>query len=148
MSVLSLPRIHFTGFTDWSPCTGNNSSSMYLIGPVEPTLDGMTFAEFRTWLRARDPNLLQPHGSWNLYGDNAARFAETRINGAQLASGNVAASDPLLGKTVDLQGLIYSDGPAPARLVMTDPYTGGEATSQIFYQWIVVGVVDGPQEQR
>ena len=148
MSVLSRPRIHFFGYTDWSPCTGNNSSSTYLLGPVEPTLNGMTFAEFRQWIRSRDPNLLQPRGSWNLYGDNATRFADARITGGQLATGNAAPADPLLGQVVDLQGLVYSDGPAPARLVMTDPYTGGEATSQIFYQWIVVGVVDGPMEKR
>lgn len=148
MSILSLPRINFIGFTDWSPCTGNNASSIYLIGPVEPALNGKTFAEFRKWIRERDPNLLQPNGSWNLYGDNGARFAETRINGAQLTSGSVASADPLLGQPVQVQGLVYSDGPAPARLVMTDPYTGGEATSQIFYQWITVGVVDGPADQR
>jgi len=148
MSILSLPRIHFRGFTDWSPCTGNNSSTTYLEALVEPALQGKTFAEFRSWIRERNANLLQPNGSWNLYGDNAARFAEARISGAQLASGNEAASDPLLGQGVDLQGLVYSDGPAPARLVMTDPYTGGEATSQIFYQWIVVGTVDGPPDQR
>lgn len=148
MSILSLPRIHFRGFTDWSPCTGNNASTTYLEAPVEPALQGKTFAEFRAWIRERDPNLLQPHGSWNLYGDNAARFAETQVTGAQLASGNAASNDPLLGLKVDLQGLIYSDGAAPARMVMTDPYTGGEATSQIFYQWIVLGKVDGPAEQR
>lgn len=147
MSILSLPRIHFLGFTDWSPCTGNNASSTYLEAPVEPALNGKTFAEFRQWIRERNPTLLQPNGSWNLYGDNAARFAETQITGAQLASGNAASTDPLFGQPVDLQGLVYSDGPAPARMVMTDPYTGGEATSQIFYQWIVVGKVNGPPDQ-
>jgi len=148
MSILSLPRIHFRGFTDWSPCTGNNYSVTYLEAPVEPALQGMTFSEFRRWIRERSPTMLQPNGSWNLYGDNSAQFAEARISGAQLASGNGAASDPLLGQGVDLQGLVYTDGPAPARLVMTDPYTGGEATSQIFYEWIAVGTVDGPPEQR
>jgi hypothetical protein len=148
MSILSLPRIHFRGFTDWSPCTGNNFSATYLEALVEPTLNGKSFSEFRSWIRERNPSMLEPNGSWNLYGDNGARFAEARISGAQLTSGNGAASDPLLGQGVDLQGLVYTDGPAPARLVMTDPYTGGEATSQIFYEWIVVGTVDGPPEQR
>jgi hypothetical protein len=143
MSILSLPRIHFTGATDWSPSTGNNASSTYDLASVAPVLQtGVTYATFLDWMKQRTPALQQPNGSWNIYGDHATRFAETRFTGADLAIGRVT-SDPLFASGIDLRGLNYFDGPAPARLVMTDPFTGGEATSQIFYQWIVAGATDG-----
>lgn len=149
MSVLSLPRIHFTGYTDWSPSTGNNADSVYNEATVQPVLQqGVTYATFLDWMKQLDTQMQQPNGSWNVYGDHGARFTQTAITGAQLADGALTAGDPLLGQPVQLQGLIYSDGFAPARLVMTDPFTGGEATSQIFYQWLTVGVVDGPEDQR
>src|SRR5262249_23240215 len=69
----------------------------------------------------------------------------SKVTGGQTASGPGTAADPLLGAAVTIQGLIYRDGPAPARLVMTDPFTGGEATSQIFFQWLVVGNLSGQQ---
>jgi hypothetical protein len=147
MSVLSLPRIHFSGFTDWSPSTANNAPNTYDESGVEPFLQpGVTYDTYLAWLKLRNPQMLQPNGSWNVYGDHACRFVQSRILGAQLETG-AAANDPLLGKAVDLQGLNYRHGKAPARLIMTDPFTGGEATSQIFYQWLVVGLFDGPQDQ-
>src|SRR3954471_24436948 len=132
MSVLSLPRIHFSGFTDWSPSTANNAPNVYDEDAVEPFLQPqVTYENYVAWLKQRNPQMLQPNGSWNVYGDHAARFAESRVTGAQLTTGAMPATDPLIGKAVDLQGLNYSDGAAPARLIMTDPFTGGEATSQI-----------------
>jgi len=143
MSILSLPRIHFTGSTDWSPSTGNNASATYDIAEVAPVLQpGVTYSTFLAWMKQRTPSLQQPNGSWNIYGDHATRFAETRFTRADLMTGPVS-SDPLFASGMDLRGLIYSDGPAPARLVMTDPFTGGEATSQIFYQWLLAGATDG-----
>src|SRR5437879_2499678 len=112
MSVLSLPRIHFFGYTDWSPCTGNNAPSMYDLALVEPVLQqGISYQQCLDWMKQRNPQMLQPNGSWNLYGDNATRFFQAKINGVQLPSGT-PAGDPVTGLGVDLQGLIYSDGPA------------------------------------
>ncbi|MEO8126920.1 MAG: hypothetical protein ABJF23_04270 [Bryobacteraceae bacterium] len=147
MSVLSRPRIHFSGFTDWSPSTANNAPNTYDEGGVEPFLQkGVTYNSYLDWLKKRNPQMLQPNGSWNVYGDHGTRFAESKVFKAELGTGS-AAGDPLIGSGVDLLGLNYSDGAAPARLVMTDPFTGGEATSQIFYQWLVVGNLSGPQDQ-
>ncbi len=148
MSVLSLPRIHFSGFTDWSPSTANNAPNTYDEESVEPFLQTeVTYDSYLEWLKQRNPQMLQPNGSWNVYGDHATRFAESKVLAAELASGPTAASDPLIGSGVDLVGLNYSAGPAPARLVMTDPFTGGEATSQIFYQSLAIGNFDGAQDQ-
>ena len=148
MSALSLPRIHFSGFTDWSPSTANNAPNVYDENSVEPFLQtGVTYDTYLNWLKERNPQMLQPNGSWNVYGDHATRFAESKVLGAELATGFAAANDPLIGTGVELLGLNYSDGAAPARLVMTDPFTGGEATSQIFYQWLTVGNFAGTQDQ-
>src|SRR3954466_8184265 len=148
MSVLSLPRIHFSGFTDWSPSTANNAPNVYDLDTVEPFLQTVVTSEtYLAWLKQRNPQMLQPNGSWNVYGDHATRFAESKVLGADLRDGKASVTDALIGSAVDLRGLNYSDGVAPARLVMTDPFTGGEATSQIFYQWLVVGNFTGPQEQ-
>lgn len=147
MSVLSLPRIHFTGSTDWSPSTANNAPNTYNEQDVEPFLeDGVTIDNYLPWLKKLNTGMQQPNGSWNVYGDHATKFSNTKITAGQTVAGSVT-SDPLIGAPVSLQGLVYSDGPAPARLVMTDPFTGGEATSQIFYQWLVVGNLTGPQSE-
>jgi len=146
MSILSLPRIHFTGSTDWSPSTGNNANTTYDLAAVAPVLQqGVTYSTFLAWMKERTSSLQQPNGSWNIYGDHATRFVDTHFTRADLASGHVT-SDPLFASGIDLRGLNYFDGPAPARLVMTDPFTGGEATSQIFYQWLVAGATDGTSD--
>ena len=142
MSILSLPRIHFLGATDWSPSTGNNANTTYDLANVAPVLQqGVTYATFLDWMKERTTSLQQPNGSWNIYGDHATRFAETRFTAADLTSGHVT-SDPLFaaGSGMDLRGLNYFDGPAPARMVMTDPFTGGEATSQI----LLAGAMEPP----
>lgn len=145
MSVLSLPRIHFTGSTDWSPSTANNAPNTYNEQDVEPFLQqGITYDNYLPWLKKLNTGMQQPNGSWNVYGDHATKFSNAKITGGDTVGGRITA-DPLIAAPVSLQGLVYSDGPAPARLVMTDPFTGGEATSQIFYQWLVVGNLTGPQ---
>jgi len=147
VSILSLPRIHFTGFTDWSPSTANNAPNVYNEQDVEPFLQsGVTYDNYLPWLKSMNTQMQQPNGSWNVYGDHATKFANSVIKSAETEDGPYA-SDPFIGAAVSLQGLVYSDGPAPARLVMTDPFTGGEATSQIFYQWLVAGNFTGPQDQ-
>jgi hypothetical protein len=146
MSIRSIPRIHFSGFTDWSPSTGNNASATYDLASVSPVLQkDVTYETFLAWMKQRTSSLQQPNGSWNIYGDHATRFAKTRITGADLPSGRIT-KDPLFASGVDLRGLNYREGAAPARLVMTDPYTGGEATSQIYYQWLVAGATDGTSD--
>ena len=148
MSILSLPRIHFSGFTDWNPSTANNAPNTYNQPDVEPFLqNGVTYDTYLNWLKQMNPKMMQPNGSWNVYGDHRCSFTNSKVTGGQTASGNAGSTDPLIGAPLDLQGLLYFDGPAPARLVMTDPFTGGEATSQIFYQWLVVGNLSGPQDQ-
>ena len=144
MSILSLPRVHFKGSTDWSPSTANNHNNVYDVSTVAPVLQtGVTYTTFLKWLKTLNPGSsgvgVEVWGSWNVYGDHAVRFTNASINGVQLSSKAIAATDPLLGCAINIYGLRWTGGPGPARLVMTDPLSYGENTSQIFYQSIVVG---------
>lgn len=150
MSVLNLPRFIFNGFTDWNPDTVNNSAAIYNEDTAEPVPQpGVPFDKFVAWLLqsngAKKPANLQPHGSWNVFGDHGVTFMNPNGNdtGAKIvtlvpasASGVV---DPLLGQTVWIEGLLYRDSPQPhpARLVDLEPY--GPYSSQIYYQNINVG---------
>ena len=150
MSVLNLPRLVFSGFTDWNPDTVNNSASIYNEDTAAPVPQpGVAWDQFVAWLLqsngSTNPAALQPHGSWNVYGDHGVTFINpdgatkgAKITGATLTSGPVA-SDPLIGSSVQIAGLSFSDtdGPAPARLVDIEPY--GPFTSQIFYEKVIIG---------
>ena len=150
MSVLNLPRLVFSGFTDWNPDTVNNSASIYNEQTAEPIPQpGIAWDQFVAWLMqsngATTPAKLQPNGSWNVFGDHGVSFMNpdgttegAKITGATLASGPVAA-DPLIGSAVRISGLVYSDSAsaAPARLVDIEPY--GPFTSQIFYETVAIG---------
>src|SRR6185369_3488264 len=144
MSILSLPRIHFQGATDWSPSTANNHNNVYDVAIVAPVLQkGVTYANFLQWLKTLNPDSsgvdVEVWGSWNVYGDHAVRFTSAAITGMQPPPAAGAGSDPLQDCAINIYGLRWTGGPGPARLVMTDPLSYGENTSQIFYQSLVVG---------
>src|SRR5215472_3439774 len=144
MSILSLPRIHFQGATDWSPSTANNHNDVYDVATVAPVLQkGVTYANFLQWLKTLNPGSsgadVEVWGSWNVFGDHAVRFTNAAISGIQLSSAAGASGDPLQGCAINICGLRWTGGPGPARLVMTDPLSYGENTSQIFYRSLVVG---------
>ncbi len=149
MSVLNLPRLVFNGFTDWNPDTVNNSAAIYNEDTAAPVPQpGVPFDDFVAWLLKSDgqpaPNE-QPNGSWNVFGDHGVTFIDPNGSdtGAKITT-LVPASpsgvvDPLLGKPVWIEGLLYMDSPQPhpARLVDVEPY--GPFSSQIFFQNIQIG---------
>jgi len=153
LSVLTLPRIHFIGVTDWDPSTGNNAPSTYDEATVQPQLGppDVYYSNFLQWLKQSNGltgDNEQPNGSWNIYGDHSVHFRQTSVSRAELESGDAPGDDPFLGQPVDILGENYHDPTRPARMVMTDPFTGGEATSQIFYKWLVAGVTEGPDNSK
>src|SRR5262249_10233592 len=142
MSILSLPRIHFQGTTDWSPSTANNHNNVYDVATVAPVLQkGVTYATFLQWLKTLNPDSsgvdVEVWGSWNVYGDHAVRFTNAAISGIEPSSAVGAGGDPLQNCAINIYGLRWTGGPGPARLVMTDPLRFAENTSLIFYQSLV-----------
>ena len=110
MSILSLPRVHFNGSTDWSPSTANNHNNVYDVSTVAPVLQtGVTYTTFLKWLKTLNPGSsgvdVEVWGSWNVYGDHAVRFTNASIHGVQLSSKAIAATDPLLGCAINIYGL-------------------------------------------
>src|SRR5262245_11056520 len=139
MSVLSLPRIHFKGFTLWSPSTANNHDSVYDEAAVAPILQsGWNYQDYVDKLKTENPAWCEPWGSWNLFGDHAVACKQAAITGVELLGGPPVA-DPLCGATVNIRGLTWAGGAAPGRLVMTDPFSWGSETSMIVFESIVVG---------
>lgn len=139
MSVLLLPRIHFKGLTFWSPSTANNHSEVYDEPNVEPILQpSWTYQDYVDKLKTENPAWCEPWGSWNLYGDHAVRFTGAAVTGVQLA-GPLDTTDPLCGAAVNLYGKDWYQDTPPGRLVMTDPFSWGSETSQIFFDTVVVG---------
>jgi hypothetical protein len=150
MSVLNLPRFVFNGFTDWNPDTVNNSNNIYNEDTAEPVPQpGVPFDKFVAWLMesngAHVPANLQPNGSWNVFGDHGVEFLDREGSdaGAKITSlvpgSPSGVVDPLLGKPVWIEGLLYMDRPQPhpARLVDLEPY--GPFSSQIYYENVIVG---------
>ncbi|MFO1042134.1 MAG: hypothetical protein U0941_10130 [Planctomycetaceae bacterium] len=133
MSILSLPRITFSGKTEWNPDTTNNYDTYYDSTTAAPVPPNATRDDYLGTLKSQ----VTDQGNWNLYGDHAVRFVDTTISSIQLQSGRVA-SDPLLGKPTLILGLVWSDGKnPPARLVDVDPY--GATSSQLFFDSFQIG---------
>lgn len=133
MSILTLPRVSFFGKTEWNPDTTNNYDANYNANTAQPV---PADAERQTYLDNIKQQVVS-QGSWNLYGDHATTFVDTKINSI-LLTGGAAAADPLLGRSVQLLGLLWSDGAnPPGRLVDVDPY--GSISSQIFFDSFQIG---------
>lgn len=133
MSILSLPRITFSGKTEWNPDTTNNYDTYYDSATAAPVPPNVSRDEYLGTLKSQ----VTDQGNWNLYGDHAVRFVDTAISSIQLPSGTVA-SDPLLGKPTLILGLVWSDSKnPPARLVDVDPY--GATSSQLFFDSFQIG---------
>ena len=139
MSVLSLPRIHFKGFTKWSPSTANNHDAVYDEAAAAPILQsGWTYQDYVDQLKTENPAWCEPWGSWNLFGDHGVVCEQTAVTGVQL-SGGPPVSDPICGAAVNIQGRSWVGTPAAGRLVMTDPFSWGSETSMIVFDSIVLG---------
>src|SRR5262249_202569 len=165
MSVLSFPRIYFTGYMCWDPATGNNNQDFPTYDDVHASLNwdfftkngiNITPANFRTsfrpWLinnQTIDGKTAIP-GEWNLFGGNGAYFVQyvdpskhieggSLITGGMLNVGERVANDPLIGTPVTLLGDPFGD-PAPSppgRLVDNNPVA--VYSTQIFYNNMTFG---------
>ncbi|MGK7926744.1 MAG: hypothetical protein AB4290_16140 [Spirulina sp.] len=146
MSVLSLPRIYFQGWSFWNPDTVNNSPNLYdaatnaVVYPEGVHND----EEYQKFVKTPASR------SWNLYGDHACGFVSqdnkpseapyvtnVTLTGASLADGSYITEDPLLGKEIQILGNKFNDRLTAGRLVDSNPY--GAMSSQIFFAQLKIG---------
>jgi hypothetical protein len=142
MSVLSFPRIYFKGFMEWDPCTFNNNdwSQFPTYDPTNAALNWEflvthqitpeNFTEtFRPWAITLVPDDVDsPSGprvpcEWNMFGTHGVSFVQngeytSQIIGGDLAYGQPATNDPLIGGPIAIAG---DGGNGPGRLVDTNP---------------------------
>jgi hypothetical protein len=160
MSVLSFPRIYFSGFMEWDPCTFNNNDwekfptydptnaalNWSFLRKVEPPITKENFTTtFRPWARTLqadfedDPCGPRVPGEWNMFGSHAVSFVQyeqytTTITGGALGYGEPVTSDPLIGGPVQISG---DKGSGPGRLVDTNP--ASPWSSQIYFGQLAFG---------
>lgn len=174
MSVLSFPRIYFKGFMEWDPCTFNNNdwAAFPTYDPVAAAFNwsfletqGITpenfTTAFRPWAIAlqvddnpNDPAPGKPRVpcEWNMFGSHGVSFVQyqdyqSTIVGGDLAYGQPAANDPIVGGPVAILG----DGQhSPAKLVDTNP--AAPWSSQVFFGGFSFGsgsaAFSGPREVK
>lgn len=147
MSVLNLPRLHFSGNALWNPNTPNNSPGVYnentlQQNPSQPT-DPALFVQWLTSLNSNPPpGQAGLNGSWNVYGDGGCWFKNVSVTGVQLDYGKTV-SDAICNPNTQLQivGEFFGKPPAgsspPSRMVDVAPYQS--TTTQLFYKWFQLG---------
>ncbi|NES00403.1 MAG: hypothetical protein F6J86_42570, partial [Symploca sp. SIO1B1] len=166
MSVLSLPRLYFTGEMSWNPDTTNNNSHNYNDSDNQvatPLPTGVTYDTYQKFMMTYNPQNPEEYGElpsgWNYFGDHACNFVDyndtlakkTTIVGGTLPDGSdVTTGDPIIGKGVQIVGNIFNDKPTGCRLVDVDPYSSW--SSQIFFDSLAIGDdetgITGPRYQR
>ena len=162
MSILSLPRIYFTGEIFWNPDTTNNYRQNYNESDnavTTPLPEGVTYDSYKEYMMTSQESVI-PSG-WNYYGDNACNFVnyddtlakKTRIVGGTLPDRrDVMAEDPIIGKGVQIIGNSFNAQTTlpPCRLIDVDPYSSW--SSQIFFDSLAIGDdetgITGPRHER
>ena len=162
MSILSLPRLYFTGEIFWNPDTANNSSDNYNESSNQvktPLPEGVTYDQYKRYMMTYQNGQLP--SSWNYFGDHACNFVDyddtlakkTKIVGGTLPDGrDVMTGDPIIGKGVQILGNSFNAQTTlpPCRLVDVDPYSSW--SSQIFFNSLAIGDdetgITGPRHQR
>lgn len=134
MSVLSLPRIYFTGFICWDPATGNNNDYFPTYDDEQAALNWAFFQQFginitpgnfqttfRPWVINNQTVNFPPSqggpvtgipGEWNYFGGNGTYF--------------VQYTDPSQG--IDRRSLITGGLINPGQPVSSDPLIGQPVT--------------------
>lgn len=167
MSVLSYPRIYFTGFMCWDPATGNNNDYFPTYDDNNATLNWPFLAGqgitpdnfgvlFRPW--AINQQTIPPYnngqpgapGEWNYFGGNGAYFLQyvdpsmdidrrTLVSGGKLGPNQVVGSDPLFQQPVTLLGDPFGnpEPKPPGRLVDINP--ASVFSSQIYFKGMSFG---------
>ncbi len=162
MSILSLPRLYFTGEIFWNPDTANNSDQNYNESSNEvktPLPEGVTYDNYKRYMMTYQNGQLP--GDWNYFGDHACNFVnygdtlarKTKIVGGTLPDGrDVRTKDPIIGKGIQILGNSFNAQTTlpPCRLVDVDPYSSW--SSQIFFNSLAIGDdqtgITGPRHQR
>ncbi|MDJ0902982.1 MAG: hypothetical protein QNJ55_29695 [Xenococcus sp. MO_188.B8] len=159
MSILSLPRLYFTGEIFWNPDTANNSAANYNESSNQvttPLPEGVTYDTYKRYMMTYQKGQL-PSG-WNYFGAHGCNFVDyentlaqkTKIVGGTMADGSYVKDDLILGKGVQIVGNIFNDKPTPCRLVDVDPYAYW--ASQIFFDHLTIGDqktgIQGPRHHR
>ncbi len=143
MSVLSLPRLNFSGQALWNPDTANNSPGVYNETTLQqnPDIPPDTFVD---WLKSISktppPGQALLNGSWNTYGDGSCWFRDAKIGGVQLAYGQTRKNDPICGAELQIVGQSFNPSPPTppsSRMVDVAPYQS--SSTQIFFQWLQLG---------
>ena len=167
MSVLSFPRIYFTGFMCWDPATGNNNDYFPTYDDVAAALnwsfvkgqgiDQSNYSKtFRPWAidlhTIKGYNGDQPGipGEWNYFGGNGCYFLQyvdqsknierrTLTRAGRLEPFKIVSSDPFLQQPATLLGDSFGnpEPKPPGRLVDINPVS--VFSSQIYYQGMSFG---------
>jgi hypothetical protein len=165
MSVLSLPRIYFTGAICWDPATGNNNDYFPTYDDEQAALNWDFFKQFginitpanfqstfRPWAIANQTinSTTGIPGEWNYFGGNGAYFTQytdpttgidrrTRITGGMITPGQPVTSDPLIGTPVTVLGDPFGDPQPkpPGRLIDSNPTSVYSA--QLYFNSLAVG---------
>ncbi len=156
MSILSFPRINFSGALSTNPCTCNNDD----VEPAFVQRDSDTFGanvsgldDDQIFAYARQPVNMsyQPGGptrtyirsGWNLYGDYTTTFENALVTSIVTGPGTAITSpvlDPLIGVPVALLGSVSADPERRGDAMLCDLDPTGLVTTQL---WIG-GVQFGP----
>jgi hypothetical protein len=173
MSVLSFPRIFFKGYASWDPCTFNNNDfakfptyngaqaalNWPFLAIQDPPITPDNFMQtFRPYaIKLQGDSIDSPNGprvpcEWNMFGAHGVAFVQyppytTTVTGGATGYGQRVTTDPLIGRTLGIQG----DGQYSApKLVDTNPSSFW--SSQIYYGFLQVGSgnfsVGGPRVER
>jgi hypothetical protein len=139
MSVLSLPRLHFSGLVWWNPGTGNSfDPGVYDRATATVRLPvGVPKNELHRYLTELDGPKLRC--GFNFYGDYRCGFLPgTRIEGGVFSDGTaVLASDAVTGAELTLLG-----HGTECKIVDVDPYGGW--SSQLFLDGFRIGASPQP----
>ena len=168
MSILSFPRINFTGVFNTNPCTCNNDD----VEPAVVERDSDTFGddvkkktddEIFAYVRAGVNMSYQPgqgqkvypfiKAGWNLYGDYTTTFDDAVVTSVVTGPNQAIASpleDPLIGETVALLGSVTNDPLRRGTAMLCDLDPTGLVTTQLWIGGLQFGAApygggSGPQ---
>lgn len=150
MSILSFPRINFSGVFDTNPCTCNNDDVEPAVvqrdsDTLGPTVAGMTDAQVYAYVRQQVQMAYQPgqgqktfdfiKAGWNLYGDYTTTFDNATVTSIVTAPGVALTShtqDALVGMPVTLLGSVSSDPARRGDAMLCDLDPTGLVTTQLW----------------
>lgn len=166
MSILSFPRINFSGVFNTNPCTCNNDD----VEPKVVERDSDTFGddvksmtddEIFAYVRAGVNMSYQPgqkvypfiKAGWNLYGDYTTTFDDAVVRSIVVGPDEAIVSpfeDPLIGETVALLGSVTNDPLRRGSAMLCDLDPTGLVTTQLWIGGLQFGAApygggSGPQ---